>query len=88
MRLSLNPPPNLFLRCNEVPMQLSLPPLITATRSPKMSASSMECVVRITAHDLRSVAMLEITRHMKRRATGSLEGGGWGAVVGGRVGAG
>jgi len=67
--LKRNPPPNLCFKCRELPMQLSLPPLMMATRSPKMSASSMEWVVKTMT--LPFLARL-MQSHTLRRVTGSM----------------
>mmetsp|Transcript_17658 Transcript_17658/g.40537 ORF Transcript_17658/g.40537 Transcript_17658/m.40537 type:complete len:223 (-) Transcript_17658:450-1118(-) len=69
MRLRRKPPPNLFLRWRAEPMHESLPPDMMATRSPRMSASSIECVVSMMTRPFLARSMAS---HTERRVTGSI----------------
>mmetsp|Transcript_91774 Transcript_91774/g.239252 ORF Transcript_91774/g.239252 Transcript_91774/m.239252 type:complete len:264 (-) Transcript_91774:1679-2470(-) len=70
--LSSSPVPyRCFSSCGE-PKQRSWPEHWMAMREQRESASSMECVVRMTALVGRRCAMERITSHMKCRATGSM----------------
>ena len=66
------PVPNLSLRCWGVPKHLKMPPLtMIPILEQRASASSIECVVRITALVL-SLAIWPTTRHINLRASGSI----------------
>mmetsp|Transcript_9793 Transcript_9793/g.30808 ORF Transcript_9793/g.30808 Transcript_9793/m.30808 type:complete len:226 (+) Transcript_9793:620-1297(+) len=66
------PLPNLFLRCWMEPRQRRRPPTMIPTRVHTASTSSMLCVVRMMDVSCRSVAARASTRHMNRRAIGSI----------------
>mmetsp|Transcript_12349 Transcript_12349/g.31170 ORF Transcript_12349/g.31170 Transcript_12349/m.31170 type:complete len:266 (+) Transcript_12349:186-983(+) len=66
---SLYPAPNLFFRRSDVPMTRSLPDAMMPTRSPRISASSIECV---TSTMTRSCLAAWIMSHTSRRDTGSI----------------
>lgn len=67
------PTPNLFLICYVLPMQRKTPPrTMIPILVESASASSIECVVRITADFLSRYEIFSTTCHMKRRASGSI----------------
>jgi hypothetical protein len=66
------PLPNLFLISYVVPIHYNDPSTYIAILVERASASSMECVVRITDDDLLTVEILEITSHMNLLASGSI----------------
>merc|ERR1719262_602167 len=72
LTLSSRPCPYLDLMCCAEPRQRNLPSTWMAMREQSASASSMECVVRMTTLFLRFSAMFWTTDHMPRRATGSM----------------
>mmetsp|Transcript_81467 Transcript_81467/g.216216 ORF Transcript_81467/g.216216 Transcript_81467/m.216216 type:complete len:211 (-) Transcript_81467:820-1452(-) len=69
---SSRPVPYHSFSCCGEPKQRNWPEHWIPMRVHKASASSMECVVRTTALELRLIATVWITSHMRRRARGSM----------------
>mmetsp|Transcript_35039 Transcript_35039/g.81316 ORF Transcript_35039/g.81316 Transcript_35039/m.81316 type:complete len:206 (-) Transcript_35039:2072-2689(-) len=71
-RFNSKPVPYHTFNCWGAPKHRNWPEHWMAMREQRASASSMECVVRITALASFLCAILWITSHMCRRATGSI----------------